>query len=138
VRTLQRVAVAGAILLGASLGGAQEPTPSPSPPGESDEGQRGTTVTYGDDGLVVKSGNGDFKAQIRWRLQFRLSYPFDADPEDPEDFSETARLNLSIRRARFKLGGHAFRPWVEYYVEQQPAGPTLSRSRARLQWDVHF
>ncbi len=111
------VAAAWVLLLAARPGAAQEPAPSPEPTKDKDKDGGGTSVTYGADGLVIKSADGNFRAQIRFRLQFRLSYPFDADPETPEDFADPARLNISIRRARFKLGGNAFRPWVEYYIE---------------------
>jgi phosphate-selective porin len=115
----------------------------PAPPGG------GTSVSYGDNGLVIKSGNGNFETQIRWRLQFRASTPFDDDPETAEDFADPARTNLSIRRARLKVDGHAFRPWMEYKVELDLASArlydfsvTLARSRAlqlRLgQWKAEF
>jgi phosphate-selective porin OprO and OprP len=99
------LAAAGPLLI-ALTGQAQEPAPTAN-----------TTVSYGDKGLVIQSSDGNFKTQIRWRLQFRASTPFDADPETPEDFADPARTSLSIRRARLKLGGHAFRPWLEYYLE---------------------
>ena len=111
VTRIPTVVAAAWILLAAVPGRAQEPSPSPSP------SPAGTTVTYGDRGLVIKSGDGNFAMQVRLRLQFRVSTPFDADPETPEDFDNPAETNLSIRRARLKLGGHAFRPWVEYYLE---------------------
>ena len=89
---VEGVVTAAWILLAAVPGRAQVPSPSPSP------SPAGTTVTYGDHGLVIKSGDGNFAMQVRLRLQFRLSTPFDADPETPEDFADPAETNLSIRR----------------------------------------
>jgi hypothetical protein len=77
----------------------------------------GTSVTYGRDGLVIRSEDGNFRVQIRWRLQFRASTPFDDDPDTPEAFEAPAQTNLSIRRARFKMGGNALRPWLDYNFE---------------------
>jgi phosphate-selective porin OprO/OprP len=114
-RVRWRCSIIGAlscVLLAAAPGDAQEPSPSPSPsPGG------GTTVAYGDRGLVIKSGDGNFAMQVRLRLQFRFSTPFDADPDTPDDFANPAETNISIRRARVKVGGNAFRPWLEYYLE---------------------
>lgn len=106
MRRLRLCVAVWTALVAAGPAAAQEPTPPPQ-----------TTVSYGDDGLVVKSSDGNFRVQLRWRLQFRASTPFDADPETPEDYAKPDETSLSIRRARIKLGGNAFRPWVEYFFE---------------------
>ena len=70
---------------------------------------------YGRKGLDLRSRNGNFAAHINWRAQLRFtSRDFD-DPlvPNPDDREGDFVLN----RARFKLGGHAFRPWLTYYFE---------------------
>jgi hypothetical protein len=94
---------------------AQEP--SPTPPAAEAQDPKGTSVRYCPDGLVIASGDGNYEVRIRWRLQFRASSPFDDEPETLEDFQQPDRVSLSIRRARLEVGGHAFRPWIGYYVE---------------------
>jgi hypothetical protein len=110
---------------------AQEPPPPEEEKGEKDE--PGTSVAYGPGGLVIASGDGNFKVQIRWRLQFRVSAPFDDDPETLEDFERPDRVSASIRRARLKVGGHAFRPWVDYFVEYDFPSSRLYDFRVTLE-----
>jgi len=113
-------AVRLATLLLTALPASAQETPAPEPVAAGDakpEEKKGTSVHYGPDGLVVASGDGNFKVQIRWRLQFRVSAPFDDDPETAEDFAEPDRVDVSIRRARLKVGGHAIRPWIDYFIE---------------------
>ena len=106
--------------LGSPARGEEVPTP-------------GSTVTYGPDGLVIKSQDGNYRAQIRLRLQFQLAAPFDDEPVAPEDFEDPAGLDLAIRRARFKLGGNAIRPWIDYYVEYDFPSSRLLDFRVTLE-----
>jgi phosphate-selective porin len=71
------------------------------------------TVSYGKNGLEFKSRDGNYAMQLGVRLQLRYSYPEDGDsiPADPE--ASTFR----VRRARLKIGGHGYRPWLKYYFE---------------------
>jgi phosphate-selective porin len=85
----------------------------------------GPAVTYGPGGLVIESGDGNYRAQVRFRLQFRGVIGTDEDPVLPLDFEEDERLSFLVKRARFKLGGHAIRPWVDYYLEYDFVGTRL-------------
>jgi phosphate-selective porin len=99
----------GALLgLAVTLAAASARTEDDPPP---------TTVSYGPDGLVIKSGDGNYEAQIRFRLQLRGVLGEDEDPIEPADFEDTDKLSFLVRRARFKLKGHAIRPWLDYDLE---------------------
>ena len=76
-----------------------------------------TTVSYGPDGLVIGSGDGNYRAEIRFRLQLRGVLGDDEDPIEPGDFDDPDRVSLLVRRARFKLKGNAIRPWIDYELE---------------------
>jgi hypothetical protein len=84
---------------------------------DEEKKEAGPKVTYGPGGLVLSSGDGNYEARIRWRLQFRAVLGTDEDPLAPEDFEDDERASLLLNRARFKLGGHAIRPWIGYYLE---------------------
>lgn len=114
--------------------GAQEPEKEEEKQGD------GTSVTYGPSGLVIQSGDGNYRAQIRFRIQFRVTHPFDEDPVAGEDFALADATSLAIRRARFKIGGHAIRPWIDYFVEYDFPSSRLLDFRVtltRLPW-LHF
>ena len=137
MRILPLVVILSALSGSASRAAGQE---APAPPQDQDTGQEkdkdkdgGTSVTYGRDGLVIESEDGNYRAQIRFRLQFRLSYPFDADTTTPEDFEDRAQLNFAVRRARFKLGGNAIRPWIDYYIEYDFTSSRLLDFRVTLE-----
>lgn len=72
-------------------------------------------VTYRN-GLHLKAKNGNFAARIRWRAQFRLSDLTSSDLVGEEDGVQE-EAGFLVRRARFKLDGHAYRPWLQYYLE---------------------
>lgn len=81
-------------------------------------------VTYGDKGLTFDTGDGKFAASMQHRLQFRYSYPFDADPRQLSDLASEGH-SFMVRRARFRLGGHAFKPWLEYAFQYDWSQPIL-------------
>ncbi len=68
------------------------------------------------DGLHLNSQDGKFAARIRWRAQTRVSALTSDDLVGEEDGVEEA-AGFRVRRARFKLDGHAYRPWLKYYLE---------------------
>ncbi len=87
--------------------------------------QTGVTIDYGHHGFEIKTNDGRFSAWFGLRGQFRFSYPFDADPITLDDFNENGEYEFNIRRARFKWGGHAFGPWIDYYTEYDIVDGTL-------------
>ncbi len=72
---------------------------------------------YGGKGLEFSTKDGKYKTQIQWRLQFRYSYPEDSDPRVAKDFDDVQESSFNIRRARIKVGGHGYQPWLKYYFE---------------------
>ena len=74
-------------------------------------------VSYGSKGLKIATRDGRFETNIQWRAQLRYSYPFDADPDEPDEFDALESSTFEISRARFKVGGHAFGSWIKYYTE---------------------
>jgi len=71
-------------------------------------------------GLEFKSRDGNFAMQLGLRFQFRYSYPQESDslkPADPLDNDDKDVSSFRLRRARLKIGGHGFQPWLKYYFE---------------------
>jgi phosphate-selective porin OprO and OprP len=89
-------------------------------------------VGYGDEGLEIETTDDRFRAYFSLRGQFRVTYPFGADPTSPEDFSRADEATFSINRARFKWAGHAYRPWLQYYTEYDMRGSRLLDLRLTL------
>lgn len=81
-------------------------------------------VSYEDSRLQFRSADGRFAAKVQQRLQFRYAYPFDGDPRSPTALNETSS-SFFIRRARLKLDGHAFGPWLQWYMQYDWAQPVL-------------
>jgi hypothetical protein len=107
--------------------GAEGPPPGdPPPPADaksSDEGEGESVpsaeefkaIVYGPKGLDIRSAGGNYHAHIDWRVQMRFTH---SDLDDPLIGSpEVEEGDFRVNRARFKLGGHAYRPWLSYYFE---------------------
>ncbi|MBN8219834.1 MAG: hypothetical protein J0L53_02870 [Spirochaetes bacterium] len=75
-------------------------------------------------GLTFDTGDGKFAATMQHRLQFRYAYPFDADPRSIANLNEEGH-SFMVRRARFKLSGHAFKPWLKYNFQYDWSQPIL-------------
>ncbi len=82
-----------------------------------------------DDGIEIATKDGNTRFHIEWRAQLRYedldagSHP-DGAIEDIDEFS--------INRARFKLGGHVYRPWLRVYTEYDIEGGRLLDLRFEL------
>jgi len=75
-----------------------------------------------EDGLNLKSANGNFTAHIEGRMQLRYSQiDYDNDFGNPNADSDELRVN----RARFKLGGELGTSWLDYYTEYDFVRPAL-------------
>jgi hypothetical protein len=72
---------------------------------------------YGPDGLEYLSNSKNFRIVGTLRLQFRLSYPFDSAPSQPDDVDKNKGWDADLRRARARIRGHMIRPWVKYMVQ---------------------
>ena len=76
-------------------------------------------ITYGNKGFEFETADERFSLQIQSRLQFRYATPNDQNPITFDDFSEDERQIFKINRARLKVGGHGFKPWLKYYWEYE-------------------
>lgn len=74
---------------------------------------------YGSKGFELQTADNRFLFQIQSRLQFRFATPQDQDPVNFDDFLDDKKRVFKLNRARLKVGGHAFRPWIKYYWEYE-------------------
>jgi hypothetical protein len=92
--------------------------------------ERGPRVGHGSDGFFIETEDGAWRTALQFRLQFRFSSPYDTDPVTFDDYTGDPSTSLSVNRARLKIGGHGFKPWLGYYFEYELADPAL------LNWEV--
>jgi len=106
-------------------------------------------VRYRKRRLEISSDDGNWLVHIQWRMQFRYSYPLEGNPRTPEEFTDPGESSFDVNRGRMKVGGHAYRPWLGYYLEYDfPSSNLLDfRVTARKnealqlrvgQWKVNF
>lgn len=81
-------------------------------------------------GLSVTSNDGNWSTNLQWRAQMRLTDPYRSDPRQVSDFSQVDESSFELRRARMKIGGHGYKPWLKYYfeVDLQPTRSTTDSS----------
>lgn len=98
--------------------------------------------------VEIATADGNHLMTLQWRFQFRASTPFDTPPSDASALATVDQATFRIRRARLKVGGHAYRPWLEYYLEYDFPSTTLLDWRISLgrpsvqlrvgQWKVNY
>lgn len=77
-------------------------------------------ASYGEKGLRFESRDGNFAMELGVRVQLRYSYPQEDDsftPASIASFDDKDVSSFRIRRARLKIGGHGYQPWLKYYFE---------------------
>jgi phosphate-selective porin OprO and OprP len=74
-------------------------------------------ASYGSKGFRLETRDGNFQTNLQWRAQLRYSNPNGSDPRQLDDFAKEDTSDFTIRRARMKIGGHGFKPWLKYYFE---------------------
>ncbi len=105
-------------------------------------------ISHGVKGFEFTSADGEYLLQIQFRGQFRIAYPRDSDPINLTDF-QNEQLYLKVNRARMKVGGHVFNPWLKYYLEYDLFGSNLLDFRMMFekfpylklkvgQWKAHY
>lgn len=82
------------------------------------------SASYSDRGLMFSTEDGNFALRVQNRLQFRYVNPFDTDPRSLQDLQRD-QAAFMVRRARFRLNGHAFRPWLGYTMQYDWSQPVL-------------
>lgn len=106
-------------------------------------------VRYGERGFEFRTVDNKFLLQIQSRFQFRFAFPGDTDPLTYDDFVGDPKPVFKIHRARLKVGGHAFKPWLKYYWEYELSQSNLLDFRIMIerwewmnfkfgQWKVEF
>ena len=80
---------------------------------------RAVDIQYTSHGFQFTTADQNYRLQIQSRLQFRFATPGDQNPLTFDDFQEERRNIFKINRARLKVGGHAYRPWLKYYWEYE-------------------
>jgi phosphate-selective porin len=134
---------AGALLLATALLPAQKAVAQETDPAPTIE------AGYGDKGFWVGTSDGNYLLHAEFRFQFRYSYPFASNPVTFQEFSGPDQSSFAINRARFKVGGNAYRPWLKWYMEYELAAGALLDFRFMLeklpalslkvgQWKVHY
>nr|WP_253202622.1 porin [Flavobacterium sp. MC2016-06] len=93
-------------------------------------------VSYGSKGIQLETKDKKFLFQLQSRLQFRFATPYDQDPVSFDDFNQDNQTAFKINRARLKIGGHAFEPWLKYYWEYELSQSNLLDFRIMIEkWD---
>lgn len=106
-------------------------------------------LSYGDKGFKMATADENFSLYLRGRLQFRYANPFDGNPIYFEGLDQEARQVFKIRRARLKVGGNAYKPYLKYYFEYELGGSNLLDYRVMIekwrglnfkigQWKVNY
>jgi hypothetical protein len=83
----------------------------------SDEEQPPKINVFDSTGIELKSSDSRYAMHLWFRGQFRYSYPFDDGLTTAEGFEQPAKSSFDVRRARIKLKGNIYRPWLKYYFE---------------------
>jgi phosphate-selective porin len=109
----------------------QPESPSVEASEETAEEKKFKVIEYGSKGLDIRSRDGNYHAHIEWRAQLRFtSRDFD-DPIAPNPEEKDGQF--AVNRARFKMGGHAYRRWLSYYFEYDFPRSALLDLRFTLQ-----
>ena len=90
-------------------------------------------VNHGPEGFEISTPDKKFLIQIAGRLQFRYAYPNDQDPITFEDFQVDDKHIFKVNRARLKVGGHAYQPWLKYYFEYELSANRLLDFRIMIE-----
>jgi phosphate-selective porin OprO and OprP len=101
----------------------EEAPEKPAIPAEN-KGTLPAAVTYTKNGFEMRTENDRFSLAIQNRVQARFAEPFDSDPRTLADL-ERNENSFMIRRARTKLNGHAYAPWLKYYLQYDWSQPIL-------------
>ncbi len=92
---------------------------------------------YSRKGLEIGNKETLCRAKINGRSQLRYSTPFRSSPRRPGHFEREDEDDFRFRRARFKMEGHAFRPWIAYKFEEDLVNTLVLNARMtikKLDW----
>jgi len=80
------------------------------------------------DGFDFQTRDGKFEMLIQNRVQLRYSYDQESDAftnAAATAFNDKDVSSFRVRRARIKVGGHGFVPWLKYYTEYDWVSNTM-------------
>ncbi len=98
--------------------------------------QEPPTISHGKNGFEFQTADRRFLLQFQSRLQFRFATPGDQNPLTLDDFHAGHKRVYKINRARLKIGGHAYKPWLKYYWEYELSQGNLLDFRVMVErWD---
>lgn len=93
-------------------------------------------VDYTKKGFAFSTEDKNYVLYIQSRLQFRFVTPNDQSPVSFDDFFKEDKTAFKINRARLKIGGNAYQPWLKYYFEYELAQGNLLDFRVMIErWD---
>lgn len=84
-------------------------------------------------GFEFISRDQKFQLQLAGRLQFRFATPNDQDPITFDDFDTELKNIFKVNRARLKIGGYAYHPWLKYYFEYELGASRLLDFRVMVE-----
>jgi hypothetical protein len=91
------------------------------------------SLNYGSKGWVFEYDK-HFQMQMQWRLQFR----FQSNSEDAFFYireEDTPDGSFNVQRARLKVGGYAYEPFLKYYLEYDfPSAYLLNWEFTMAKW----
>ena len=82
-------------------------------------------IDYTNKGFQFSTLDKNYSLHIESRFQFRFATPNDQSPVTFNDFYEESKTTFKINRARLKIGGNAYKPWLKYYFEYDIAQGNL-------------
>ncbi len=92
--------------------------------------------TYGPKGFRFSTPDNQFSLQIQSRFQFRYSYPNDENPITFNDFRTDTEHLFKVNRARLKVNGHGYKPWLKYAWEYELVAGVLLDFTVRIEkWE---
>lgn len=119
----------------ADAGLAADNNPAKAIPKER-KGYTPASLSYGKNGFEFRTDDDKFSLAIQNRVQARYAEPFDGDPRTLDELDKDEK-SFMIRRARTKLNGHAYAPWLKYYLQydwSQPVLRDLSLTIDKYKW----
>lgn len=86
--------------------------------GEKKKSKDGPAIPFwSKKGFGFATEDGNWRMSMQWRFQGRFSYPDRSDEDSAVDFRDNPEATFELRRVRLKVGGHAYQPWIKYYIE---------------------
>ncbi|MGL1885452.1 MAG: porin [Reichenbachiella sp.] len=94
------------------------------------------TINYGSKGWEFKYGS-DFMMNMEWRVQFRYTVLYGEEPDFIIEEEDNFGQSFDVQRARLKVGGHAYKPYLKYYLEYDfPSNSLLNWEITIAKWDA--